>query len=99
MNVEMGEIRGAHGEDVVASVAHSQVLRVCESRLGFLSDGFVGKAAASHPTSIRGDPTGCPSLMGAAAGGLDKQCGILAVNPLSAKLWPPRLGAASISSL
>lgn len=73
-------------KNVVASVARSQVLRVCESRLGFLSEGFMGKAAASHPTSVRGDPTGCPSLMGAAAGGLDKQYGFLAVNPLSAEL-------------
>ena len=86
MNVEMGEIRGAHSEDVVASVAYSQVLRVCGSRLGFLSEGFMWKAAASHPASIRGDPTGCSALMEVAAGGLDKRYGILGVNPLSAEL-------------
>ena len=84
--MEMGEIRGAHSEHAVASVAYSQVLRVCGSRLGFLSEGFMWKAATSHPASIRGDPTGCSALMEVAAGGLDKRYRILGVNPLSAEL-------------
>lgn len=65
------EIRGAHCEDAVASGAYSQALRVCGPRLGFPSEGFMWKAAASLPASIRGDPTGCSALMEVAAGGLD----------------------------
>lgn len=65
------EIQGAHCEDVVASGACSQALRVCGPRLAFPGEGFMWEAAASLPASIRGDPTGCSALMEVAAGGRD----------------------------
>lgn len=47
----MGKIQRARTEDLAASSARSQVLRVCGFRLGFLSESFIWKAVVSHSTS------------------------------------------------